>query len=508
MVPRRAPMRPPVLMEPSIMQLSKAPQASQQHSIDINSVPIAVLDQTDDPLPQIPRFRLLVVGRAGSGKSSLISHAFGVEVETISEYTPTYSDIETEIKTPNNDRFRLHDSMGIEPGDRKKFEITKRFFENRCSEDTPIEDRVHIVWLCIQIPTSGQRLFEAGDVEFLKLAFDLEVPILVVFTKFDRLVSRELMRTLDLLEPEAMAHAVAAAEATFRTICLEASMDIDRRIVDQYARTSGLGIRHLDDSALSALAGLIEKTRVLGKTHIEGVTWWTFAMAQRASVEQKIHGSIDIGMRRYWRGLASSTKFANMSLKKCLEIVHQDIIDSWNIYDPNHYLSGEEFHDQIKSLVQLVTPELLDSKLPDLDTIEHWLGLAVGPASPLLGPASLAIGLSAWFVKWATRIYETTPEVLRCFIGYIVDLTLILDEIFRLVISRRTPGSSLTQVEVNIAVETYRNTGMQAVHGEIRKYVNKATFAEILDSNKAEEKVKILILKYSSVAAKEKDTSD
>ncbi|KAG2088268.1 uncharacterized protein F5147DRAFT_587736, partial [Suillus discolor] len=71
----------------------------------------------------LPRFQILVVGKSGVGKSSLISHAFGVEKEIVAHNKPGEAHIDKELISSQNKRFVLHDSKGFEPGDEDNLEI-------------------------------------------------------------------------------------------------------------------------------------------------------------------------------------------------------------------------------------------------------------------------------------------------------------------------------------------------------------------------------------------------
>jgi hypothetical protein len=79
--------------------------------------------------------------------------------------------------------------------------------------------------------------------------------------------------------------------------------------------------------------------------------------------------------------------------------------------------------------------------------------------------------------------------------GYITDLTLVLDQLFLLVLSMNVPRP-LTAEDISEAVENYRRTHMAEVHRNIRQYANQATFQDVLQSNKVEVKVRELIKKY------------
>ncbi|OAX33212.1 hypothetical protein K503DRAFT_650987, partial [Rhizopogon vinicolor AM-OR11-026] len=66
---------------------------------------------TDEIFRICPRFRILVIGKTGVGKSSIINHAFGVQKAFASNEQPGKADINTEHISPQNDKFVLHDSQ-------------------------------------------------------------------------------------------------------------------------------------------------------------------------------------------------------------------------------------------------------------------------------------------------------------------------------------------------------------------------------------------------------------
>jgi hypothetical protein len=79
--------------------------------------------------------------------------------------------------------------------------------------------------------------------------------------------------------------------------------------------------------------------------------------------------------------------------------------------------------------------------------------------------------------------------------GYIIDLTLVLDQLFLVGLSTNVPRP-LTQEDITEAVENHKRLHMAEVHREIRQYVHSAPFTDIMRSNKAELKVKELLKKY------------
>jgi hypothetical protein len=82
--------------------------------------------------------------------------------------------------------------------------------------------------------------------------------------------------------------------------------------------------------------------------------------------------------------------------------------------------------------------------------------------------------------------------------AYLVDLILILHELFLVVVAIRPPRP-LTDADVDKAFENYKKSGLGRVHRDIRQYVSEANWNKILfEHTAAEAKVKELILRYSS----------
>ncbi|KAJ7618688.1 hypothetical protein FB45DRAFT_932228 [Roridomyces roridus] len=460
---------------------------------------------TKDVLDECPRFRLLVVGRSGVGKSSLINYAFGIDRNSVSHQARGTSNIHEEITSTENPLFVVHDSMGFEPGQKENLETAKKFLESRSGVNVALKDRVHIIWLCIQVPHAGGRVFEKGDEIFLKLASTIKVPIVIAFTQFDKLVIG-MHKTLTAEEkqrppPQVQVLRTEKAHVEFQKLCIAPLRKIDSEL--HHARTSGLSERPNSQPDRQALRILIHITQSLVRglqsagTDAQGLVPIVSAMAQRASAQLKIDTSIQVGMKRYWQGLASSTKFMGWKFEDCLSTIHQEITDSWNFNDTGDVLNGPEFVKKIKTLAQLVTPEASEAKswFENVDHIQALAGFGTTIVAAAAGPVVAAIGLSAVFIQWITQAYNKTPETLRCFMGYIVDLTLVMDHLFLAVLSMNPPRP-ITQDDLDQAVLQYQEAHMARVHREIRQYVNKASFQVILQSNKAEVKVKDLIKEY------------
>ncbi|KAJ7908815.1 hypothetical protein B0H13DRAFT_653243, partial [Mycena leptocephala] len=385
-----------------------------------------------------------------------------------------------------NDRFILHDSIGFEHGESREFTIAKEFLESRSGDSVPLKERVHVIWLCVKIPyatNSSTLLFEEGDKALLKLAARNSVPTVVVFTQFDVLVASFLQHPDTTWDS-----ASRQAETAFQTLCPEPFRQIckELQVPAQYQRMSGLAGENPDSKAL---AQLIEKSQSVGDMNLEGAVYLMYTMAQRANIEGKLKASLEVGMNQYWQYVVASAEVINWTLDKCLNALHQEIVTSWNIHDPKQLLRGAQFFERIKALVQYVTPEVEKAKsmFADIDSIQRWIGLVV-PAAAFAGPASVAVALSGTFVHWIAKVYQnmcvlvpivvgdcdeiSRPETLRCFMAYIVDLTLVLDHAFGMVHLKPTP-IALDENMLDIALQEYRDRFMGEVHYEIRCYASQ-----------------------------------
>ncbi|KAG2753103.1 hypothetical protein P692DRAFT_20772457, partial [Suillus brevipes Sb2] len=174
-----------------------------------------------DVLQICPRFRLLVIGKTGAGKSSLIQRAFGINDVNIAEYDRGKANINKPLTPPENARFVLHDSEGFEAADEEYYRTAIDYIKLRCK--TPklaLRDQIHAVWLCLSIPLGGGSLLERGVENLLKSRKDIlgDVPIIVVFTKLDEFVD-------DFLDDNAKKYDEAALEVlkinTLNELCIQ-----------------------------------------------------------------------------------------------------------------------------------------------------------------------------------------------------------------------------------------------------------------------------------------------
>ncbi|KAF8447463.1 hypothetical protein L210DRAFT_2798999 [Boletus edulis BED1] len=104
-----------------------------------------LLATTTPIIQSCERFRLLIIGNSGVGKSSLLQGVFGVEGIHTSEAERGIADIDREFISPTNKRFVVHDSLGFESGNEGNMKIVKDFVARRKAMPH-LKDQLHAIW--------------------------------------------------------------------------------------------------------------------------------------------------------------------------------------------------------------------------------------------------------------------------------------------------------------------------------------------------------------------------
>ncbi|CAA7257409.1 unnamed protein product [Cyclocybe aegerita] len=157
--------------------------------------------------------------------------------------------------------------------------------------------QVEQLGLCIETPREGMRLLQTGDEDLLALAEELNIPIIVVLTKYDLLVV-EHFRDCGSVDEAKKRAAIAFEKVTTEL------------------KSPFVGVSTEEDRTATLLA-LTKLTRQC-LHDLEGSLWAVWATAQQINVRQKVELSIALlgkdSRAKYWQNLGESVRFQGHSL--------------------------------------------------------------------------------------------------------------------------------------------------------------------------------------------------
>ncbi|KAI9456396.1 hypothetical protein BJY52DRAFT_1381678 [Lactarius psammicola] len=400
-------------------------------------------------LPEHFKFRILVVGKSGSGKSSLIKAVFKVDVTEAPERTLGKADIDIEFRPEDNRYLIVHECSGFEPqaGDSQNLQIIRDFISHRTDASRSPSERLHAIWICVPASDVIDGRLGNGVEEILGLR---TVPVVIVFTKFDVVVSQVLF---DVAGGDTQHHERARVKAhimyedSCRRVFHKEPRDMPAVVVSQKPRFSDfvdnlivMTDRFITDSrAPSARSGVQRAKQRVGPVPLA----WSAAL--RVNHDIIIQASIEVGRSRYWSSLWFSPDFADQTLKNCVNIIHVDIIEIWNMNDKSRYLSSDKFKAKMSHLVK------------DL----------AGSSNATSGSGPTRAGDD--YADWVHDVYRGSQENVRCVMGYIVDLTVILDGIFR------TAAGDMSPSDTQLVFDRHIQSGHRdAIHRDIWGFIAEA----------------------------------
>ncbi|PPQ81511.1 hypothetical protein CVT26_010898 [Gymnopilus dilepis] len=415
------------------------PQVEQQ--LLIPPIPASLPSQVDQTLDSCPRFRILLVGNSGVGKSSLVRHMFNVDPEKIdvADGRAGDADIEHEYESSDNPRFVLHDSKGFEAGSATNWDKVERFLR-RCQAYPDLSRRVHAIWFCLLTPRQGARLLEAGDEQLLKVAIELKIPIIGILTKYDLLINQFLRKKPKVDNPE------EAASKSF-----DSSVEKLQRVWRELSSAGSpmacvrMSISdNTDRKATREMLTILTNVTRAELRHVEGELWIPWAAAQQINARQKVELSIHEGVKKYWKDLGQSVVFKDQTVIDCLRRIHEDILTVWNFRDPHRILVSPEFFSQ---MIGLVAPLIDDqakqtSSLGDkISNMKDLIELITGVGGTALALPLSAVTLGFVVLKFIYSKYQRYDWAARVLATYIVNLVLVLHEIFMNILPSDPPRS-------------------------------------------------------------------
>ncbi|KAI6159904.1 hypothetical protein EDD17DRAFT_1701459 [Pisolithus thermaeus] len=177
-------------------------------------------------MEDIKRFRVLVMGRANAGKTTILQRVcntvdkpeiFDGNRKKIDNAVVQgtlgrgYHNIEHELVFQSNPGYVFHDSSGFEAGSTQQFENMKKFVISHATTNL-LQNRIHAIWYCIPM-TDYERTVTAAEQKFFNECDTGHVPVVVLLTKVDffHLVAIEELLDEGLEMEEAKRGAIARA---------------------------------------------------------------------------------------------------------------------------------------------------------------------------------------------------------------------------------------------------------------------------------------------------------
>ncbi|KAI5991165.1 GTP-binding protein [Pisolithus albus] len=151
-------------------------------------------------MKNIERFRVLIIGRANAGKTTILQRVCNtVEKPEIFDGNGKkidnavvqgniergYHNIEDELVFRSNPGFVFHDSLGFEAGSIQQFDKMKKFVIKHAASRR-LKERIHAIWYCIPM-TECERAVTAAEKKFFNECDTGHVPVVVLLTKVDAL---------------------------------------------------------------------------------------------------------------------------------------------------------------------------------------------------------------------------------------------------------------------------------------------------------------------------------
>lgn len=127
---------------------------------------------------KIGRFNVLVCGKTGAGKSTLINAIFGADVACTGNGVPVT--LRTEYFAHQQLPIGVFDSQGFETGEAGDVILDRLGEEIRNRATRAVAEQVHVVWYLVR---AADRRFEDSQAHFVERLAALGVPVVVVLAQ-------------------------------------------------------------------------------------------------------------------------------------------------------------------------------------------------------------------------------------------------------------------------------------------------------------------------------------
>ncbi|GEO01716.1 GTPase [Novosphingobium sediminis] len=120
---------------------------------------------------------VLVIGKTGTGKSTLVNAVFNGRIAETGQGRPVTQRMKRYTK--EGSPVSIYDTKGLEVADYKGILNDLRTKVREINRSDRPEEHIHVAWLCI---AEGARRIEAAELELMKVLEDIDVPVVVAIT--------------------------------------------------------------------------------------------------------------------------------------------------------------------------------------------------------------------------------------------------------------------------------------------------------------------------------------
>ncbi|MCL2233050.1 MAG: 50S ribosome-binding GTPase [Treponema sp.] len=147
--------------------------------IDIDGLLKGFNEKTKEKRQQMPPLNIVIIGKTGVGKSTLINAVFGQEVARTGTGRPVTTHCES--YTIADSPITIYDSKGIETGEhiREDLEEIYELIKQQNASNNP-RQYIHLCWYCIN--AEGLRI-EPNEMDIIKKIREI-IPVVTVLTQF------------------------------------------------------------------------------------------------------------------------------------------------------------------------------------------------------------------------------------------------------------------------------------------------------------------------------------
>lgn len=228
------------------------------------------------------RVKVLIAGKTGVGKSTLVNAVFGEDFAATGQGEPVTQEIKTYTK--EGSALSIVDSKGLEMEDFERIltDLETHIEEQKRSPDP--NDHIHVAWLCIH---EASNRVESGEERFCEMARRQGIPVIVAITQaehieghpnptaeqFQAKVEEKLHLTQHVLRVRAKERVIIPGVASYPAYNLERLVQVTLECVPEshrnaFAAAQTVSLKIKKDRARGIIAGAAAGAAVIAATPI------------------------------------------------------------------------------------------------------------------------------------------------------------------------------------------------------------------------------------------------